>query len=430
MELFCDVFCRSAVEAAPLLGVCADLRSSASSRRLLYLSSPTIKTTKMIKKDTTFPVDFTHTYPITHSFVGLSPARPVTVRTKIVGGEDPAQGSAPCPYRYPRHPETTPMLGLPDINPRRKRQLPMKESDIRHIQTHSHLYTELCIIHAGSARHFEHEREMAVGPGTALLVPEGASHGFCDCESMHVSNVGFLTDWGLDMSSPEGEADFVRQLVLHPAAEHDETRGVQAAQLTSEELDSAISCVELMGRELVRERPSHAWLRSSLQMLLLIFARADMRNSGAYSEVPVRPDVWQAIETIERAVVQGEALSISELAADMGFSGSHLSKLFKRHTGRSPEDYYQHRRVQYACQLLFNPGYSITDIAFQLGYASSSHLSRLFRKYTDLTPREFRRRYVEGGRDGENPPEDVLSVIRGMNHRKEEPAPSDSAEEA
>jgi AraC-like DNA-binding protein len=59
----------------------------------------------------------------------------------------------------------------------------------------------------------------------------------------------------------------------------------------------------------------------------------------------------------------------------------------------APSEYFQLRRVQHAGHLLLRSQFSVSEIAFRLGYADGAHLTRFFHKHQKCSPSEFRKRY-------------------------------------
>ena len=83
-------------------------------------------------------------------------------------------------------------------------------------------------------------------------------------------------------------------------------------------------------------------------------------------------------------------LSLEEVAALVGLSASHLSRVFKEQTGENFVDYLTRLRVNAAAQLLRQTRASIGQVALAVGYADPNYLSRIFHRWTSLTPREYR----------------------------------------
>ena len=86
------------------------------------------------------------------------------------------------------------------------------------------------------------------------------------------------------------------------------------------------------------------------------------------------------------------------LARQAGLSAFHFSRVFKEATGMSPSRYFVHLRMQKAHRLLSDTGYSIIDIALELGYRSPSHFSSVFRQVSGTTPSVYRHRALNGRR--------------------------------
>lgn len=84
------------------------------------------------------------------------------------------------------------------------------------------------------------------------------------------------------------------------------------------------------------------------------------------------------------------ALTIQELAEELGVSYSNFRKLFKEHTGFSPAIYQQDLRLQRAKEMLTTTGMSIKEIAYRLNFESPDYFSAKFKQKTGRKPSELR----------------------------------------
>ena len=84
------------------------------------------------------------------------------------------------------------------------------------------------------------------------------------------------------------------------------------------------------------------------------------------------------------------AINLETLAGIAGLSRFHFSRAFKASFGLSPHKYVQQERLRRACELMEHSDHSITDIALQVGFASSSELARTFKLLKGFSPRQFR----------------------------------------
>lgn len=79
------------------------------------------------------------------------------------------------------------------------------------------------------------------------------------------------------------------------------------------------------------------------------------------------------------------SVSLSELAASVGLSASHLSRSFTRTVGMAPHTYQMAARVRLARSLL-DAGETVAGAADRAGFADQAHLTRVFRRVVGLTP--------------------------------------------
>jgi AraC family transcriptional regulator len=84
-------------------------------------------------------------------------------------------------------------------------------------------------------------------------------------------------------------------------------------------------------------------------------------------------------------------LSLRELAAMVDMNVFHLLRMFKATLGRAPYHYVLERRIERAKELLRDPEFSISEVAFHCGYAEPSSFTRAFHRMTGLSPRLYRR---------------------------------------
>lgn len=85
-----------------------------------------------------------------------------------------------------------------------------------------------------------------------------------------------------------------------------------------------------------------------------------------------------------------EDIALNEIAAVAELSPFHFSRSFRKTTGKTPQQYLMHRRVERAKELLSHPDLPIVEISLRTGFKNQSHFTTLFRKYTNFTPKIWR----------------------------------------
>ena len=79
------------------------------------------------------------------------------------------------------------------------------------------------------------------------------------------------------------------------------------------------------------------------------------------------------------------------LSKELGHDYSYLSHLFSSVEGITIEKYMINQKIEKVKELLVYDEFSLSEIAFMLGYSSVQHLSNQFKKVTGLTPSYFKK---------------------------------------
>ena len=83
-------------------------------------------------------------------------------------------------------------------------------------------------------------------------------------------------------------------------------------------------------------------------------------------------------------------IRLSDIASAAGLSVSHFKSLFRESVGMPAHQYLIRRRVERAKGLLAEGKLSISQIAFETGFAHQSHLARHMRRVLGVSPKELR----------------------------------------
>lgn len=83
-------------------------------------------------------------------------------------------------------------------------------------------------------------------------------------------------------------------------------------------------------------------------------------------------------------------LSLEEICAELSVSKNYFSYLFKRETGWNLWAYLTEIRLDKSKELLRTTDYKSYEIAYMVGYDNPSYFSKLFKKCTGQTPNEYR----------------------------------------
>ena len=84
-----------------------------------------------------------------------------------------------------------------------------------------------------------------------------------------------------------------------------------------------------------------------------------------------------------------EPLTIEEICHKFSISRSSLQTLFRNNLEISPKNYMVQIKLRKSKELIRENKYTISEIAFMLGFSSIHYFSRTFKQHFNLTPSEY-----------------------------------------
>ncbi|HKP27233.1 MAG TPA: helix-turn-helix domain-containing protein [Dongiaceae bacterium] len=138
---------------------------------------------------------------------------------------------------------------------------------------------------------------------------------------------------------------------------------------------------------IVADRLNHARPREAGERQLSELDFSGQRGASA---------IAHTVAAMRRRMTEGEDLD--GIAAQSGVSQRQLQRLFRRHLGMTPTQYFLKARLQRARHLLQYSTLSVTEIAIATGFASISHFTRRYTELYGRTPTAERGRTPRRGK--------------------------------
>ena len=85
-----------------------------------------------------------------------------------------------------------------------------------------------------------------------------------------------------------------------------------------------------------------------------------------------------------------ESVTLTDVAAQLALSPSHLSRMFSRATGVGFARTVTRLRISEACRLLLLTDDSVSSVCHKAGFSNQSNFNRRFREETGMTPKQYR----------------------------------------
>ena len=252
---------------------------------------------------------------------------------------------------------------------------------------HTHDFAELVVILAGTGRHVINGRTYRVGPGDVSVFNLGAAHGFEDSRGLEMVNVMYapslLAAAGPDLRSLPG---FQALFAISPTA-GGEYRCMM--RLDKPGLGWVSAALKRMVAEFASRREGYQTLLRSQLLELAVYLSRRYSHDAVSVEGP--PGALRLAEVAGYMAARfREPLTVGALAERAGLSRRHFIRLFRRIYGTTPVQHLLDLRLRHAAALLGQAGRSVTQVAFDSGFADSNYFTRRFTKCFGAPPGRFR----------------------------------------
>ncbi|TYP71060.1 response regulator transcription factor [Paenibacillus methanolicus] len=189
--------------------------------------------------------------------------------------------------------------------------------------------------------------------------------------------IGLTDEIRLSMDDDLPKIRHLFRQLLNIISEVAEDRG-----LVSPQLDGALR----NSRDAAQEAPTLAELsRLVLQRIETLFG-----TLGTFDSVSRK--ISGTIRFIKENYSDPE-LTTQKIAAHSNFSHTYLCALFKKHTGKTLNEYITEVRMERAKELLKDSDLKLYEIASSIGYPGANYFSTLFKKHTGCSPTTFMKKY-------------------------------------
>lgn len=138
----------------------------------------------------------------------------------------------------------------------------------------------------------------------------------------------------------------------------------------------------------VDERIKRDYFKLKCIELLLFFSITDLIPNDGISLSRKQVDI---VENVKKDLIIDleSKITIDDLATKYGLSKTSLKNCFKEVYGKPIFKWRKEYKLDYACKLIKEEKYSISEISKMVGYSSPSKFSQAFKEYVGCTPSQY-----------------------------------------
>lgn len=142
---------------------------------------------------------------------------------------------------------------------------------------------------------------------------------------------------------------------------------------------------ETVGLTLGYRHHREALALNSLEAVLLCCHEQVVAERGQALD----PRITDVLDYVCRQLDQ--TLSVQDLAQQCHLSPSRFAHLFREQMEMTPQQFVERQRIERARELLEHTGYTVAEIAHEVGFESAFYFSRRFKHISGVSPSAFRR---------------------------------------
>jgi AraC family transcriptional regulator, dual regulator of chb operon len=244
---------------------------------------------------------------------------------------------------------------------------------------HYHDYYEIFLILNGNAIHFVNGIEQYLCEGSMVFIrPEDVHqykrHASGDCQFI---NIAFPLDSLNDLFNYLGDG-FPSEMLLSGSMPPTVLLSSSEKSMARSKLEGLVSMPQYDKKQ----------LKTRLKMLIADFIS---NYFALYDPKKKLTPHWLENLVSEMEKVKNFKEGLPRMQKLSNKSQEHLSRTFKEYTGKTPTDFINELRLNYAVNMLVHSDTHVLDIAFDSGFNNLSHFYHLFKKQYHIPPSLFRK---------------------------------------
>ena len=254
-----------------------------------------------------------------------------------------------------------------------------------HFPEHTHDYVEVIYMCNGETTHIVNGRKIKLEQGDLLFLNQAATHEVCRAGERDIAvNFIVLPEFFSAPLSMIGEEETpLRKFLVDCLCGQNSGAGYLYFDVS--DVKPIQNLLENLLWILIQDTPNKRKM-SQMTMALLFLQLLGHTETLSTDDLGDRV-VWQVLRYVESSYADG---SFAELAEQLHYDTSWLSREIKRKTGKTYAQLVLEKRLAQATFLLRNTDRNVSDIALAVGYENISYIHRIFADAYGKSPKHYR----------------------------------------
>lgn len=245
---------------------------------------------------------------------------------------------------------------------------------------HRHTYIEFFYVTEGSGTHILNGEHFTVETGAACLLTQNDVHGFYYDGYGGFRHIDILIETKFFKDACNFfHADLFKELT--------DGKISKKVVLSFEQISTLNKYVPYL--LLSPDNILHTLAAKSILSTILILLTENYFNKAAEDFPEWLMNLLSKLNAPDNFIY-----SVAELTKEFAYNQDYMRRVFKQKIGTTMTDYFNHKKLDYAYQLLQTTNYPIEQICEIAGINNVSHFYHLFKKQYHRTPAEIKKRTI------------------------------------
>lgn len=158
--------------------------------------------------------------------------------------------------------------------------------------------------------------------------------------------------------------------------------------------------LEILTQEMSEKSTHYSFVANLIVKEILV--EIERFTSPSNAEAVKHEHIKQALKYIEQYYLTD--INLEQLSSISKYSYHRFRHIFKDVMGVSPKQYILSKRLIYAKKQLQETDISVTELAYNSGFASTSQFIKMFKEHFKMAPSQYRKLYLKNYIDVNNSP--------------------------